>query len=85
MLIVRCKNCNTEIESHSTKSKCCGCSNQTCVRDDSISAMDLSLVVIVQGEALNKRSKSSYLTSSDLMWQEERKKRGVKRLNFEVR
>jgi len=82
MLVVRCKNCNREIVSN-TKTQVCGCPNMMTVREDSVTAVDLSKVVMVNSRKSN--SKNSVLTSEDIAWQEQRKKRKVKRLNFEVR
>tara|TARA_Y100000361_G_scaffold145706_1_gene155227 strand:+ start:178 stop:426 length:249 start_codon:yes stop_codon:yes gene_type:complete len=82
MLRIRCRSCNKELESHPTQTKCCGCSNMTTVRDDKITAVDLSKVVML---TTNKEYKDSGLTSQDLQWQEERRKRKVRRLDFEVR
>ena len=82
MLRIRCRSCNKELESHPTQTKCCGCSNMTTLRDDKITAVDLSKVVML---TTNKEYKDSGLTSQDLQWQEERRKRKVRRLDFEVR
>ena len=83
MIVVRCKNCNRELESHPTQTRCCGCSNMTTVRADKISALDLSQVVMLN--SLNAKTKSSVLTTEDIAWQEARRQRKVKRLDFEVR
>ena len=82
MLRIRCRSCNKELESHPTQTKCCGCSNMTTVRDDKITAVDLSKVVML---TTNKEYTDRGLTSQDLQWQEERRKRKVRRLDFEVR
>ena len=50
-----------------------------------MSADDLTMVEIVEGFPKSKKSNNTYLSNSDLEWQEERKRRGVKRLDFEVR
>ena len=50
--------------------------------DETVTAVDLSKVVIVSG--VNKK-KPDGLTSEDLAWQEKRSKRKIKKLNFEVR
>jgi hypothetical protein len=53
------------------------------VRGDNISAIDLSKVVVVES---NKETKqSSVFTTEDIAWQEARRNRKVKRLDFEVR
>tara|TARA_Y100000589_G_scaffold173316_1_gene164564 strand:+ start:150 stop:311 length:162 start_codon:yes stop_codon:yes gene_type:complete len=49
--------------------------------DEKITAVDLSRVVIVSGV----RKKKEGLTSQDLEWQEKRKQRKIKKINFEVR
>lgn len=49
-----------------------------------MSAKDLSLVEIVEGYPKSRRN-DNHLTATDLMWQEERKRRGVRKLDFEVR
>jgi hypothetical protein len=55
----------------------------TTVTGDSITALDMSKVMIVShGHSANKKDG---LTSQDLEWQEQRRKRKVRKLNFEVR
>lgn len=54
------------------------------IRGDSISAVDLSQIVIVSGTPYYKKSKT-VLSNTDLVWQEERRKRGVRKLIFEER
>ncbi len=83
MLSVRCKNCGKELEAHPTKTRCCGCPNMTTVRGDQISAVDLSKVVLINSEKNVK--KQPMLSNADLKYQEERRKRKVRKLDFEVR
>lgn len=82
MITVRCKNCNREIKSnHHTQ--CCGCPNMMTVIEDKITAVDLTKVVMVE---LNKETiPKSFLSQSDLSYQEQRRKRKVRRLDFDVR
>lgn len=85
MLIVRCKSCNTELIS-SPQAHTCGCSNMTMVRNDVISAKDLSKVEIVSGIPNKKpETEYKYLTREDLSWMEERKARKIRKLDFEIR
>jgi len=84
MLKIRCKNCNIELESHPTKTKCCGCENMTTVRGENISAIDLNLVEIIYLE-YNKKSTNAVLSNQDLAFQEERKNRKVRKMEFEIR
>jgi hypothetical protein len=82
-LMIRCKSCNKELESHSAKSKSCGCPNMTTIRDNNITAVDLSKVVILNN--IKKIEKTNTLTSEDIAWQESRRNRKVKKLNFEIK
>jgi hypothetical protein len=83
MLSIRCKNCNKEITGNTAKSVSCGCPNMATINGDKISAVDLTKIVMLNNFRDNK--KNTYLTNQDLMWQEERKKRKVKKLDFEIR
>ena len=80
MLSVRCKQCNTELTS-SNKTQVCGCPNMMTITGDAVSAVDLKKVVITR---LDKKETEG-LTSNDLEWQEKRRKRKVRRLDFEIR
>ena len=83
MLIIRCKDCNTELQGHPTKTSCCGCSNMTTIRGDKISAIDLTRVLMVN--SVTSQNTNNYLTTQDLEFQEERRKRKVRKLDFEIR
>lgn len=83
MLKIRCKNCNTELESHPSKTRCCGCDNLTTVRGENISAIDLTKVEIVSN--ILKKESNSVLSREDLAFQESRKNRKVRKLEFEIR
>ncbi len=80
-MIVRCKEYKTEITS-SPKPQGCGCPNQLIVYDDQVSANDLGKVVMVQN---HNKDKEPSLSRDDIAWQEQRRKRKIKRLDFEVR
>ena len=83
MIVVRCKNCNKELSSQSGKTQCCGCSNMTTLVDDVITAKDLGKVIIVKNSS--KTNEKFSLTSEDLIWQESRKQRKIRKLDFEIR
>ena len=84
MLVVQCRSCNKELGSHETQSKSCGCPNMTTVKGDSITAVDLDKVIMLQSD--NKPSKKQSLFSpQELQFQEERRKRKVRKLDFEIR
>ena len=82
MLSVRCKICNRELTS-SSKTQCCGCPNMMTVRDDQVSANDLSKVVWLNYK--DNLKNNNILTKNDLEYQESRRKRKVRKLNFEER
>ena len=80
MLIVRCKQCNTELTS-SSKTQVCGCPNMMTITGENVSAVNLKRVVITRQDT----KETEGLTSQDLEWQEQRRKRKVRRLDFEIR
>jgi len=79
MLIVQCKDCRKEVTSDSGS---CGCPNMVMVKGDTVTALDLSRVIMIRS---NNNTTKAGLTSQDLQWQEERRKRKVRKLDFEVR
>ena len=85
MLVVRCRECNKEISSHETQAKSCGCPNMTTVKGDSVTAVDLSRVVMIQSTQNKKSKNQSLFSPQELQYQEERRKRKVRKLDFEVR
>ena len=82
-LRIRCRSCNKELEGAAGKSVCCGCSNMTTLKGDVISARDMSKVIMLSSPT--KVSKSGVLRPEDIEWQEQRRKRKVRKLDFEVR
>lgn len=80
---IRCRSCGKELEGHPTKTITCGCPNMATIRGDRISAVDLSSVVMLN--SYHNKAKSGVLTTEDIAWQEARRQRKVKRLDFEVR
>jgi hypothetical protein len=82
-LRIRCKSCNRELEGHLNKTVTCGCPNMATIRGGVISAVDLSKVIMLN--STHVKTKSNVLTSEDIAWQEARRQRKVRRLDFEVR
>ena len=78
--MVRCKDCNTELAS-SNKTQVCGCPNMMTITGENVSAVNLKRVVITRQDT----KETEGLTSQDLEWQEQRRKRKVRRLDFEIR
>ena len=83
MLSIRCKECGREVSGHPTQASSCGCPNMATVMGDRITAVDLGKVIMLNsGKNIEK---DNSLTPGDLQWQEERRKRKVRKLDFEVR
>ncbi len=82
-LKIRCRSCGKEIEGHHIKTVSCGCPNMATIRGDKISAVDLSNIVMLN--SYNRKPNSSVFTNEDIMWQEARRQRKIRRLDFEVR
>ena len=80
---IRCRSCGKELEGHPSKTVCCGCPNMTTIRGDKISAVDLSNVVMLN--SYQTKNKKGVLSSEDILWQEQRKQRKVRKINFETR
>ena len=81
---VRCRSCNKEVVGCSGKSVSCGCPNMTSVIGDVVSAVDMEQVIMLNSYMPKKEQKEG-LTDQDLQWQEQRRRRKVKRLDFEIR
>ena len=79
---VRCRSCGKEVESRSGKTISCGCSNMVTISGDVISAVDMAKVVMLNSK---KSKKNSLFSREEMEWQEDRRKRKVRRLDFEVR
>ena len=78
MIVVRCKDCNTEV----VDGKSCGCSNMVTVKGDVVSAIDLTRTIMVRS---NQVTEKTALSPEDLAFQEQRRKRKVRKLDFEIR
>ena len=80
---IRCRSCGKELEGHPSKTVCCGCPNMATIRGDKISAVDLSNVVMLN--SYHPKNKKDVLSLEDILWQEQRKQRKVRKMNFETR
>ena len=83
MLSIRCKECGREVSGHPTQARSSGCPHMATVKGDSITAVDLNHVVMLNSG--KNMEKDNSLTPSDLQWQEDRRKRKVRKLDFETR
>ena len=82
MITIRCKECKTELTS-SSKIQFCGCPNQMRVVDDKVAANDLDKVVMVSNNL--ERKIDSHFSREELAYQESRRRRKVRRLDFDER
>lgn len=82
-LRIRCRSCGKELEGISGKTVSCGCPNMATIRNGVISALDLGQVVMLN--APKPKGKTGILTNDDLAFQEARRQRKVRKLDFEIR
>ena len=78
MIKIRCLDCNREV----TEGRSCGCPNMVIVKGDTVTAVDLTRTIMVS--SIDDNTKEGF-TSEDLKWQEKRRQRKVRKLNFETR
>ena len=81
MITVRCRDCSKELTS-TNKTQTCGCPNMMTVKGDGVTAVDLSRVVMVNSTQKEQRN---VLTYEDIAWQESRRQRKVRKLDFDIR
>ena len=84
MLEIRCKNCGMVLVSHPTRIKTCSCPNATSIRGTNISGNNLNLVEIIP-PTHNRSVTSNVLSNEDLQYQEQRRKRKIRHIDFEER
>ena len=82
-LKVQCLVCGKELQGNSGKTHSCGCPNMMTVRGDVVSAVNMSDVIMLNSHT--PKAKKDGLTQQDLDWQEARRKRKVRKLDFEIR
>jgi len=80
---IRCRSCGKELEGHPSKTVCCGCPNMVTIRGDKISAVDFSNIVMLN--SYQHKNKKGVLSTEDILWQEQRKQRKVRKIDFEIR
>ena len=83
MISIRCKSCNKELIGHKTKTVSCGCPNMATITGDKISAVDLKQVVMLN--STKEIQKTNVLAPEDLDFQEQRRQRKFRKLEFEIR
>ena len=81
---VRCRSCGKEVSAHTGKTASCGCPNMVTVSGDTISANDMSKVIMLSPRREEQVNKTLF-SKEDLEYQELRKRRKIRKLDFEVR
>jgi len=82
-LRVQCRACGKELQGNSGKTYSCGCPNMMTVRGDIVSAVNMSDIIMLNS---NSSKQNNYgLTQQDIEWQEQRRKRKIRKLDFEIR
>ena len=81
---VRCRSCGKEVSAQSGKTASCGCPNMVTVSEDTISANDMSDVIMLSPRR-EEQSRKTLFSKEDLEYQELRKRRKIRKLDFEVR
>ena len=84
MLKVRCKNCNTILESHPIQTRCCGCDNFTTLRGENISGLDLTRIELISN-VHSESNPATLLTKEDIAYHEARRNRKIRKMEFEIR
>ena len=82
-LRVQCRVCGKELQGNSGKTYSCGWSNMMTVRGDTVSAVNMSDVIMLNSNKSKRVNEG--LTQQDIEWQEQRRKRKVRKMDFEVR
>ena len=82
-LRVQCRVCGKELQGNSGKTHSCGCPNMMTVRGDIVSAVNMSQVIMLNSNKPKRVNEG--LTQQDIEWQEQRRKRKVRKMDFEVR
>ena len=82
-LRVQCRACGKELQGNSGKTHSCGCPNMMTVRGDIVSAVNMSDVIMLNSNKPKRTHEG--LTQQDIEWQEQRRKRKIRKLDFEIR
>ena len=61
----------------------CGCSNMMSLIEDKVTAVDLSKIVMVKSN--KEKQQKSFFSPSELAYQESRRNRKIRKLDFEIR
>ena len=83
MINVRCRDCNKELKRQPGKTITCGCPNMVTIFNEVVTANALTRVIMLN--STKKKKHENKLSAQDLAFHEKRKKRKIRKLDFEVR
>ena len=84
MITIKCLASGKELTSYTIETKCCGCSNMTSITGNTFTGEDLSLIEVVSQDRYSA-SEDGVLSNDDKQFQENRRQRKIRRINFETR
>ena len=84
MITIKCLACGKELTSYTIETKCCGCSNMTSVTGNTFTGEDLSLIEVISQDKFSS-SENGVLSKEDKQFQENRRQRKIRRINFETK
>ncbi len=79
---VRCRSCGKEVEARTGKTVSCGCPNMVTISGDVISASNMSKVIMLNS---SRHKNKSLFSREEMEWQESRKNRKIRKMDFEIR
>ncbi len=84
MITIRCNKCGKELTSYTIETKCCGCPNMATVTGNTVTAVDLNEVDIISQDKYSA-SDDGVLSQADRQFQENRRQRKIRKINFETK
>lgn len=84
MITIKCLACGKELTSYTIETKCCGCSNMTSITGNTFTGEDLSLIEVISQDKFSS-SDNGVLSKEDKQFQENRRQRKIRRINFETK
>ena len=84
MITIKCLACGKELTSYTIETKCCGCSNMTSITGNTFTGEDLSLIEVISQDKFSS-SENGVLSKEDKQFQENRRQRKIRRINFETK
>ena len=84
MITIKCLACGKELTSYTIETHCCGCPNMTTIEGNTFTGEDLSLIEVISQDKFSS-SENGVLSKEDKQFQENRRQRKIRRINFETK